>query len=82
LTTQPADFAFRNTERFGDQLFQGAISFIVLGRRAYARLEVRLAVCVARTGFDAVGAAGGRQANRYPAQLSSVRLPVSIPSSQ
>jgi hypothetical protein len=64
LTTRHADFASRNAERFGDQCFQGAIGFVVLRRGAYAGFEIGLAVWAERAAIDAVGAAGGRQANR------------------
>ena len=82
MTTRHADFSLRDAERLGDQRFQRAISLVVLGRRAHAGFEIGLAVCVQRAPVYAVCAAGRGEADGEAAQLSKVRVPVSMPSSQ
>ena len=82
MTTRHADFSLRHAERLGDERLQRAIGFVVLRRSPHAGFEIRLAVCVTRETVDAICAAGRGEADGEPAQLSNVRVPVSMPSSQ
>lgn len=53
--------AFGDAERLGDQFFQRAVGFVVLGRGAHARFQKDMTVGVGAAAIDAVGAARGRQ---------------------
>ena len=81
MTTRHGDFGFRHAERFGDQCFEGAVGFVVLGRGADAGFEVGAGV-VFGAAIDAIGAAGGSEADAEFAQAQNPRSPSSIPSSQ